>query len=195
MSDNTIEQRLVFHHVNIKTTRLQEMIDWYGTVLGMKVNFRFPYGAFLSHDEANHRIALLAFPGIIDDPDRVAHIGMHHVAFEYPSIDMLIDTYLRLKEVQIKPHFVVNHGVTTSFYYQDPDGGSVELQVDNLGSWIASTEWMKERQATVPNVVGVTFDPEAWIMARRAGASLEELDRRSMAGEFPPTGPMDLRLP
>ena len=34
------------HHVNIKTTRLQEMIDWYIAVVGAKVNFRFPGGHF-----------------------------------------------------------------------------------------------------------------------------------------------------
>ena len=28
------------HHVNIKTTKLQEMIDWYGLVVGAKVNFQ-----------------------------------------------------------------------------------------------------------------------------------------------------------
>jgi catechol 2,3-dioxygenase-like lactoylglutathione lyase family enzyme len=115
MSENTPDQHPVFHHVNIKTTRLQEMIDWYGTVLGMKVIYQFPGGAFLSHDEANHRIAFLAFPGFIDDPDRVTHTGMHHIAFEYTSVDMLIDVYLRLKELQIEPHLVINHGITTSF--------------------------------------------------------------------------------
>jgi catechol-2,3-dioxygenase len=25
-----------FHHVNLKTTRLREMIEWYGTVVGLK---------------------------------------------------------------------------------------------------------------------------------------------------------------
>lgn len=30
------------HHVNLKTTRLQEMIDWYGLVVGAKPNFQFP---------------------------------------------------------------------------------------------------------------------------------------------------------
>jgi hypothetical protein len=33
------------HHVNLKTTKLQEMIDWYGLVIGAKVNFQFPIGA------------------------------------------------------------------------------------------------------------------------------------------------------
>ncbi|MGH2482232.1 MAG: VOC family protein, partial [Ktedonobacteraceae bacterium] len=43
------------HHINLKTGRLQEMIDWYGTVVGMKPNYQFPGGAWLTNDEANHR--------------------------------------------------------------------------------------------------------------------------------------------
>ncbi|MDQ2716018.1 MAG: hypothetical protein M3Z08_14015 [Chloroflexota bacterium] len=43
------------HHINLKTTRLQEMIEWYGTVVGMKPNYYFPGGAWLTNDEANRK--------------------------------------------------------------------------------------------------------------------------------------------
>ena len=59
-----------FHHVNLKTTRLQEMIDFYGTLVGAEVVFQFDGGAWLSNDAANHRIALLAFPNFVDDPEQ-----------------------------------------------------------------------------------------------------------------------------
>ena len=73
------------HHINLKTTRLQEMIDWYGTVVGSKPNFQFPGGAWLTNDGANHRIALLTSSKMSDDPDKLVHTGMHHVAFEYDT--------------------------------------------------------------------------------------------------------------
>ena len=57
----------VVHHVNLKTTRLQELIDWYGEVIGAEPNFQFAGGAFLTNDEANHRIALIMLPGFKDD--------------------------------------------------------------------------------------------------------------------------------
>ena len=68
MPDNT-EQTIkpTMHHVNLKTNRLNEMIDWYASVIGTKVNFQFPGGAFISNDRANHRIAHLAVPGLQDD--------------------------------------------------------------------------------------------------------------------------------
>jgi catechol 2,3-dioxygenase len=34
MPDDGQTIRPKFHHVNLKTTRLQEMIDWYATVVG-----------------------------------------------------------------------------------------------------------------------------------------------------------------
>ena len=33
----------------------------------------------------------------------------------------------RMRELGIKPHMSLDHGITTSFYYVDPDGNSVEL--------------------------------------------------------------------
>ena len=74
--------RPTFHHVNLKTTRLQELIDWYTAVVGAEVTFQDATGAWLTNDGANHRIALLCFPGFIDDPDRETRTRMHHSAFE-----------------------------------------------------------------------------------------------------------------
>jgi catechol 2,3-dioxygenase-like lactoylglutathione lyase family enzyme len=74
------------HHVNLKTTRLQEMIDWYGTAVGLKPTFQYEGGAWLINDTANHRLALLTVPGLSDDPDKIAHTGIHHTAFEYADL-------------------------------------------------------------------------------------------------------------
>ena len=131
------------HHVNIKTTRLQEMIDWYITVVGAKVNFRFPGGAFLSNDRANHQIAFLTVPGLHEDPEKITHTGLHHTAFEYENFDDLMSSYARLKHRGIEPQVCLDHGLTTSLYYADPDQNLVELQVDNFSNWDLSSEWMR----------------------------------------------------
>ncbi len=91
-----------FHHVNLKTTRLEEMIEWYGRVVGAEVIHQGPEGAWLTTDEANHRIALLYSAELKDDPEKLIHTGMHHSAFEYASIDGLLDTYVRLKATVLK---------------------------------------------------------------------------------------------
>ena len=62
------------------------MIDWYATLVGAEVLFQDDVGAWLSNDEANHRIALLAFPNFVDDPEKDTRTGMHHTAFEYDAL-------------------------------------------------------------------------------------------------------------
>jgi catechol 2,3-dioxygenase len=185
----------VLHHVTFKTTRLQEMIDWYSLVVGAKVNHQFPGGAWLTNDAANHRVAMLAVPGLSDDPDKVSHNGMHHSAYEYPSMGDLLDNYVRLRDAGILPHGCLDHGMTMSFYYLDPDGNSVELQFDEFGDWAKSTEWMTTSAEFVADPIGTPVDPEQIIAARDAGATPQEIHERAYGGEFVPDGPLDLRLP
>jgi len=42
ISEGTAIKRPTLHHVNLKTTRLQEMIDWYATAVGMSPTYQFP---------------------------------------------------------------------------------------------------------------------------------------------------------
>jgi len=183
------------HHVNLKTTRLREMIDWYGTVVGLKPTFQYDGGAWLTNDAANHRLALLCVPGLSDDPDKIAHTGIHHTAFEYASVGELLDTYARLRAEGIVPHGCLDHGMTTSFYYADPDGNSIELQADNFGDWKKSTEFMRTAPEFAADPIGVHVDPDRLVAARDEGASLDDIHQRAYAGEFTPDAPLDLRLP
>ncbi len=192
-STTTIQPTL--HHINLKTKRLQEMIDWYSTVVGMKSTYQFPGGAWLTNDNANHRLALLTSPQLSEDPNKLMHTGIHHSAFEYPTMGDLLNTYARLKALGIEPHASLDHGMTTSFYYEDPDGNSVELQSDNFGTWEESSEWMRTSPQFAADPIGMPVDPEQMMAAHQAGASFAELHKRAYAGEFKPSGPLDLHVP
>ena len=193
MSDTTAVIHPKFHHFNLKTTRLQEMIDWYCTLVGAQVLFQDAVGAWLSNDAANHRIALLAFPGFVDDPDKDTRTGLHHSAFEYGSFDELNASYLRLREAGIEPDLCLDHGMTFSYYYKDPDGNHVELQVDNFGDWAKSSEWMRTSEAFHANPIGAFVDPAKVAEAAATGSSFDEIHRGAMAGEFaPPAPPVDI---
>ena len=183
------------HHFNLKTGRLHEMVEWYSTVVGMTSNHLFPGGAWLTNDEANHRLALLVSPLLSEDPDKLMHNGFHHSAFEYPSMGDLLDNYVRLKALGIKPHASLDHGLTTSFYYEDPDGNSVELQSDNFNSWQESSEWMRTSPQFAADPIGMPVDPDKMLAAHEAGASFAELHQRAYSGEFKPSEPMDLHVP
>ena len=123
------------HHVTFKTARLDEMMAWYATVLGGKINFKDDHNGWMTNDQANHRFAFLSVPGLEDDPDKVKHNAMHHSAFEYESFSDLMSSYARMRDEGIVPAFSLDHGITMSLYYKDPDGNFVELQSDNFGDW------------------------------------------------------------
>ena len=180
--------------MNLKTTRLQEMIDWYSTVVGAEVLFQYDLGAWLSNDEANHRIALLAFPNFVDDPEKETHTGMHHTAFEYGSFDELNDSYLRLQDAGIVPDICLDHGMTFSYYYSDPDGNHVELQCDVFGDWAKSSEWMRELGPVPGGPARASSSiPRRSLLTAPRGAGFEEIHEKAMAGGYAPeTPPVDL---
>lgn len=181
-----------FHHLNLKTTRLDEMIEWYGTVVGAEVLYRDDVGAWLSNDEANHRVALLSFPVFTDDPQKDTHTGLHHSAFEYDSFDGLNESYLRLRDAGIEPAFCIDHGMTFSYYYADPDGNHVELQCDVFGDWAKSSEWMRTSEEFHANPIGVFVDPAQVAEAAAAGTTFDAIHAQAMAGGFAPAVPSPL---
>ena len=142
--------------------------------------FQDQVGAWLSNDGANHRVALLAFPNFVDDPEKDTRTGMHHSAFEYDSFEELNSSYLRLKEAGITPALCLDHGMTFSYYYADPDGNNVELQVDNFGDWEKSKEWMRTSEEFKANPIGQFVDPDA---GRRRPRRRDELRRDPRQGD------------
>jgi catechol 2,3-dioxygenase len=125
------------HHLGLTTANLDVMMEWYRKVLGMTLVHRsaVPVGgqkdapsltaAWVSNDEANHRLAFVQLPGLTADPDRARHQRMQHVAFEYRTIDDLLGTYARLKALGVVPVLSTDGGPQTAFYYEDPPEGFV----------------------------------------------------------------------
>lgn len=186
-----------FHHFGVLTSRMEEMIDWYGKVLGMTVSFQSTMSgaAFASNDRAHHRMALITLPSLTEyGPDKPPHAKLQHVAFEHATIDDLLNTWERLKELSIEPVLAADHGMTIAFYYRDPDGNSVELFVDTFGDWDKSAEYIRTSPEFHQNPMGAYVDPAQILAARKAGASFAELHRRAYAGAFPPEDPIDLRV-
>jgi catechol 2,3-dioxygenase-like lactoylglutathione lyase family enzyme len=164
------------HHINFLTTRFDQMIEWYGTVLGMKVQFAAPgLLAFLTNDDANHRLALIASPALRIDPEKRAHERLHHAAFEYRSFEELNATYVRLRDLGITPRACLDHQMTFSYYYEDPDGNFVELQCDGFGDWAASSKFIRSSPRFAANPVGAFVDPEKVAVAHAKGMTFAEI--------------------
>ena len=183
------------HHVTIKTTRLDAMIAWYTLAIGAEVNFRDANNAWMSNDGANHRIAFLSVPGLSDDADKTRHNGMHHTAFEYASFADLMATYDRLRNAGIEPAFCLDHGLTISCYYKDPEGNFVELQSDNFSDWKLSTHYMRTWVEFAANPIGMFFDPARVHDAFNSGVDFKSLQKNIRGGSYLPTAIPDIGLP
>jgi catechol 2,3-dioxygenase-like lactoylglutathione lyase family enzyme len=166
-------------HVVLRTSRYEEQLKWYVTVFGAKITFRDEHNAFLTYDEEHHRVALLNFPGLADQPQGAA--GVHHIAFTYKTLEDLLSNYVRLKGLGIKPVVSINHGPTTSLYYADPDGNRIELQVENFDTLEEATGFFhSERFADNP--IGIDVDPDELLRRLGAGEAESDLKRRRENG-------------
>jgi catechol 2,3-dioxygenase len=184
------------HHATFLTLKLAEMVVWYEKVAGLTPVHYSEGAAWLTNDEANHRIALIAHPAIKRPVDKPTSAGLHHTAFEYSDFNVWVDNYERLKEEGIVPFMCLDHGITMSMYYADPEGNGVEIQIDAFGDWGASKEWIWASREFAENPIGSFFDPDKIVEARKQGLSKDEIHRNARDGKYVPENPpMDLLLP
>lgn len=182
-------------HVVLQSTRRDEMVAWYKRVLGSHVVFENEMLTFLTFDEEHHRIAIGAIPGLVERTPNT--VGMAHVAFTFDDLDGLLDRYNELEAVGIKPLVPVQHGVTTSIYYEDPDGNTVEMQIDNFATAEGATEYMMGEEYSA-DPIGPSFDPRLMAEERKKGTAVEKITSRAWAlsgPELPNPLPLLLRLP
>ena len=188
-------------HYGLVTANMDVMAEWYHKVLGMTINHRsevpaevrkwspFSASTFVSNDEMDHRLVFFEVKGVSKDAGKQKHTRMQHVAFESPTLDDLLGTYVRLKEQGIMPVWAADHGVGTSIYYEDPDGNNVEINVNNYSTMWNSTEHIK---TISPKITPI--NPDKLVEAREKGATPWEIHQRAIAGEFSPKEWGDMRM-
>lgn len=167
-------------HFVVRTSRYKEVVDFYKLVLGAVASYENDALAFLTFDEEHHRVAVLHVPGLTDQPNGIT--GVHHVAFTYNSLVELLENYEQLESVGIVPVYSINHGPTTSLYYEDPDRNQLEFQVENYDTVEESGKFFFS-EAFAQNPIGVEFDPADMLRRIRAGEPEEDLKRRPDIGQ------------
>ena len=183
------------HHVTFKTSRLDEMTKWYEFVVGAQIQFRDGVAAWMTNDGANHRVAFLAVPGLGDDQQKIQHNGMHHSAFEYESFADLMESYDRMRKGGVEPAFCLDHGMTISLYYKDPEGNFVELQSDSFSDWELSSEFMRTSPDFASNPIGTFFDPAKVYDAFKSGTEFKTLQTSIRGGAYLPNPIPNIGLP
>lgn len=170
-------------HVVLRTGQLKPMVAFYKAFLGAHAAYENDQMAFLTYDDEHHRIALVATPGTASKVRESA--GLEHIAFTFSSLGDLLTAYQQRKALGILPIWCVNHGPTTSMYYQDPDGHQLETQVDNFETTDEANAFMMSKDFA-SNPLGVDFDPEDMVRRLNRGEPESELMKR------PDIGPRDL---
>ena len=178
-----------FAHIVLQTSRLAEMRDWYCAVLGAHVVFQNDILCFITFDEEHHRIAFLQPPPEARLENRSPrNAGLNHSAYTYDSLGDLLEQVTALETQGIVPAQPIQHGVTTSLYYRDPDGNFVELQVDNHATPDEATAYMLGPEYAA-DAVGVGFDPRVMSKAFLDGTPASVLQTRQWALEACPNMP------
>lgn len=129
-------------HVVVRVTDRDRAEHFYGDVLGLPLCARFDEGghkmSFFTLGN-HHDFAVMEVSGEGSSRSESA-VGLHHVAFNIgATLDELREAKAKLdgEGITTTP---IDHEVTKSLYFQDPDGNGVELYVD------ASDVWREEPQ-------------------------------------------------
>jgi catechol-2,3-dioxygenase len=157
-----------FAHIVLQRNQLEHMRDFYLALLGAHVVYEGNSMVFITFDEEHHRIAFFGPPGGGLPERSPATVGLAHSAFTFPSLHDLMDKYTELGAMGIEPRVAVQHGVTTSLYYRDPDGNAVEMQVDNFKTADEATVYMLGPEYG-NDPVGPSFDVAALATALQDG--------------------------
>ena len=159
-------------HVALRTRNVVRLREWYCTVLEARAVFENDMIAFVTFDDEHHRLAIIdRGPDLAYD---AAAGTVDHFTFTLAELGDLVDTYERLKDQGIEPHRSINHGVTTSMYFTDPDGNRVELQVDNFATPEEAAAFVAS-ETFAANPIGIEFEPDRLVAAYRSGVPVEEL--------------------
>ncbi|HEX9158749.1 MAG TPA: VOC family protein [Rhizomicrobium sp.] len=129
-------------HVVVRVTDLTRAEKFYGDLLGLPIIARYDANGlemtFFTLGN-HHDFAVMQVSGEGSSTSENA-VGLHHVAFNIGSrLDELYEAKAKLEAAGITP-VPVDHEVTKSLYFADPDGNGVELYVD------ASDVWRREPQ-------------------------------------------------
>jgi catechol-2,3-dioxygenase len=166
-------------HIVLKTSRYEEMVAWWSDFLEGQARHRNDFIAFLSYDDEHHRIAIVNFPEL--EPRPATSNGVEHFAFTYASLDDLFGQFERMKAKGISPYWTINHGMTISAYYRDPDGNQVETQYDAM-SMDEADDFMNG-PLFAANPIGINVDFDVLAERYRKGESVASIVDYATAGK------------
>lgn len=126
-------------HVVLKVHDIERSRRFYTEVLGLDIMRELPQlkMVFLASNRRDHHEIALAEVGPHAGAPRESDAGLAHIAFRLKGEEELRAAYREFKERDVPICFTVDHGVTKSVYFLDPDGNQLEVYCDNPPEEIA----------------------------------------------------------
>jgi catechol 2,3-dioxygenase-like lactoylglutathione lyase family enzyme len=180
-----------FSEVILKTSRFAALKDWYETVTDVKAFFvrndatqatwagayNIAFIRIFSSHPYTQVLGIFEVPAIAGRADnQKGEPGMHHMQLRHEGLDHLFNRYEALRANGITPMRSFNHGPGTSFYYQDPDGNTVELSSANYVNEADYLAYFRS-ESYAKNISGIEIDPAEYVARYRAGTPQEKLVR------------------
>jgi catechol-2,3-dioxygenase len=158
------------HHLHIYSdVNADAMVEFYQWLFNGEIIRKNPGGlTFISYDDHDHRVVIIPKKGWGTKPKQP--VGVSHLAYAYASLGELMYIYKRMKEKGYKPVHCVNHGNSTSIYYSDPDGNTVETMMDNFKQGEVQ-DYKRYYQWSEPfgDMAEGNFDPDKMLEMYEAG--------------------------
>lgn len=131
-------------HLVLNVSDCARSTAFYRDVVGFQVARYGPDGkrTFLTCGVAHHNLALFEAPAGAARPQK-NQVGLNHFAFKVENYQALQQAYLRLKAADAVIDHVVDHGMSRSVYFLDPDGIEMELFCDTFATQAEGLAFMK----------------------------------------------------
>ncbi len=136
-------------HVVLNVRDAQKSKEFYTRALGLKLAYedRDRGAVFLSFGTQHHDLALFQLAtGATPDATQP---GLHHMAWQLGSFAELQAAYRELRDLGIPVESTIEHNVTRSVYFQDPDGNRVELYCDMVEDGFETMRTMGPRRDVI----------------------------------------------
>jgi catechol 2,3-dioxygenase len=136
-------------HIVIKVRELERSRKFYTDVLGLTETMVMKEAkmAFFASNARDHHEIAVAEVGADAAGPQVKQVGLFHIAFRLRNEGELRAAYEELKAKKVPITWTVDHGITKSVYFRDPDGNQLELYCDNTPEYIA--EFLKHPHASM----------------------------------------------
>jgi catechol 2,3-dioxygenase len=120
-----IKPKRIGHLVlNVKDVEVSE--KFYTEVMGFEIAVKRPMGTFLTCGKIHHELALFQAPEEAQ-PVSEGRLGLNHFAVQLEDFDALKEAYQHLKAHGVTIDRLVDHKMTQSVYFFDPDGNRIEF--------------------------------------------------------------------